>query len=45
VEITRGDHLTLTNYYESDHLRRIAGRSLGHIAALRRYWNAVADLL
>jgi probable F420-dependent oxidoreductase len=39
-------HLTLANYYESDHLHRIAGRSLGdHIAAMRRYWNAVADLL
>src|SRR4051794_38713072 len=31
--------------YESGHLHRIAGRSLGdHIAAMRRYWNAVADL-
>jgi probable F420-dependent oxidoreductase len=39
-------HLTLANYYESGHLHRIAGRSLGdHIAAMRRYWNAVADLL
>jgi probable F420-dependent oxidoreductase len=39
-------HLTLANYYESRHLRRIAGRTLAdHIAATRRYWNAVADLL
>src|SRR5271165_2836283 len=39
-------HLTLANYYESGHLHRIAGGSLGdHIAAMRRYWNAVADLL
>src|SRR2546429_3198101 len=39
-------HLTLANYYESGHLHRIAGRSLGdHIAAMQRYWNAVADLL
>jgi alkanesulfonate monooxygenase SsuD/methylene tetrahydromethanopterin reductase-like flavin-dependent oxidoreductase (luciferase family) len=39
-------HLTLANYYESGHLHRIAGCSLGdHIAATRRYWNAVADLL
>jgi hypothetical protein len=39
-------HLTLVNYYESGHLHRTAGRSLSdHIAAMRRYWNAVADLL
>ncbi|MBO0735523.1 MAG: LLM class F420-dependent oxidoreductase [Alphaproteobacteria bacterium] len=39
-------HLTLANYYESGHLHRIAGRSLDdHIAAMRRYWKAVADLL
>jgi probable F420-dependent oxidoreductase len=39
-------HLTLANYYESGHLHRIAGRSLAdHITAMRRYWNAVADLL
>jgi probable F420-dependent oxidoreductase len=39
-------HLTLANYYESGHLHRITGHSLGdHIAAMRRYWNAVADLL
>jgi hypothetical protein len=39
-------HLTLANYYQSGHLRRIEGRSLvDHIAAMRRYWNAVADLL
>ena len=39
-------HLTLANYYESGHLHRIQGRSLAdHIAAMRRYWNAVADLL
>ena len=39
-------HLTLANYYQSGHLLRIAGRSLAdHIAAMTRYWNAVADLL
>src|SRR3954467_11922383 len=39
-------HLTLANYYQSGHLRRIEGRSLAdHIAAMRRYWDAVADLL
>jgi alkanesulfonate monooxygenase SsuD/methylene tetrahydromethanopterin reductase-like flavin-dependent oxidoreductase (luciferase family) len=39
-------HLTLANYYESGHLHRIEGRSLGdHLAAMQRYWNAVADLL
>src|SRR5438067_1367807 len=39
-------HLTLANYYQSGHLRRIEGRSLSdHIAAMRCYWNAVADLL
>src|SRR5579884_1532328 len=39
-------HLTLANYYESGHLKRIAGRGLAdHLAAMRRYWNAVADLL
>jgi probable F420-dependent oxidoreductase len=39
-------HLTLANYYQSGHLKRIAGRSLAdHIAAMQRYWNAVADLL
>ena len=43
IGVTR---LTLANYYESGHLHRIAGRSLSdHIAAMRRYWNAVADLL
>jgi probable F420-dependent oxidoreductase len=39
-------HLTLANYYQSGHLRRIEGRSLAdHIVAMQRYWNAVADLL
>jgi probable F420-dependent oxidoreductase len=39
-------HLTLANYYQSGHLRRIDGHSLAdHIAAMTRYWNAVADLL
>jgi probable F420-dependent oxidoreductase len=39
-------HLTLANYYEGGHLQHIAGRSLGdHVAAMQRYWNAVADLL
>ena len=38
--------LTLANYHEGGHLHRIAGRSLGdHISAMRRYWDAVADLL
>ena len=33
-------------YYESGHLKRIAGRTMAdHLAAMRRYWNAVADLL
>jgi alkanesulfonate monooxygenase SsuD/methylene tetrahydromethanopterin reductase-like flavin-dependent oxidoreductase (luciferase family) len=39
-------HLTLANYYQSGHLQRIEGRTLAdHIDAMRRYWNAVADLL
>jgi hypothetical protein len=39
-------HLTLANYYEGGHLHRIAGRGLSdHLAAMQRYWNAVADLL
>jgi probable F420-dependent oxidoreductase len=39
-------HLTLANYYEGGHLRRIEGRSLAdHIAAMRRYREAVSDLL
>jgi probable F420-dependent oxidoreductase len=39
-------HLTLANYYEGGHLRRIADRSLAaHLAAMQRYWNAVCDLL
>ena len=39
-------HLTLANYYQSGHLKRIAGRSLAdHIAAMQRYWDVVADLL
>ena len=39
-------HLTLANYYEGGHLRRITGRSLAdHIAAMRRYREVVADLL
>jgi hypothetical protein len=39
-------HLTLANYHESGHLHRIAGRSISdHVAAMKRYWNAVADLL
>jgi probable F420-dependent oxidoreductase len=38
--------LTLTTYSGRGHLRRIAGHSLAdHINAIRRYWNAVADLL
>ncbi len=39
-------HLTLANYYQSGHLKRIAGRTLAdHIAAMQRYRKAVADLL
>src|SRR5437588_81534 len=39
-------HLTLANYYQSGHLRRIEGRSLSdHIGAMQHYWAAVADLL
>jgi len=39
-------HLTLANYYESGHLHRIEGCSLDdHIAAMKRYWSAVSDLL
>jgi probable F420-dependent oxidoreductase len=39
-------HLTLATYSGRGHLRRIAGRSLSdHLAAIKRYWNAVADLL
>ncbi|HEX4367125.1 MAG TPA: LLM class F420-dependent oxidoreductase [Rhodopila sp.] len=38
--------LTLATYSGRGHLRRIAGRSLkDHIVAIRRYWDAVADLL
>src|SRR5580700_2252937 len=39
-------HLTLATYSGRGHLRRIAGRSLAdHLVAIRRYWDAVADLL
>jgi hypothetical protein len=39
-------HLTLANYYQGGHMKRIAGNSLdAHIAAMRRYHGAVADLL
>ena len=39
-------HLTLGTYSGHGHLRRIAGRTLAdHLAAIKRYWNAVADLL
>jgi alkanesulfonate monooxygenase SsuD/methylene tetrahydromethanopterin reductase-like flavin-dependent oxidoreductase (luciferase family) len=39
-------HLTLGTYSGRGHLRRIPGRMLpDHLAAIRRYWNAVADLL
>ncbi|HEX3861642.1 MAG TPA: LLM class F420-dependent oxidoreductase [Stellaceae bacterium] len=39
-------HLTLATYSGRGHLRRIAGRTLpDHLAAIKRYWNAVADLL
>ena len=39
-------HLTLATYSGRGHLRRIPGRSLAdHLDAIKRYWNAVADLL
>ena len=39
-------HLTLGTYSGRGHLRRIAGRTLSdHLEAIRRYWNAVEDLL
>src|ERR1700757_1376977 len=39
-------HLTLGTYSGRGHLRRIEGRTLAdHLAAIKRYWNAVADLL
>ena len=39
-------HLTLATYSGRGHLRRIAGRTLSdHLDAIKRYWNAVADLL
>jgi hypothetical protein len=38
--------LTLGTYSGRGHLHRIPGRTLpDHLAAIRRYWNAVADLL
>jgi probable F420-dependent oxidoreductase len=38
--------LTLVTYSGRGHLRRIGGRSLrDHIDTIRRYWDAVADLL
>jgi probable F420-dependent oxidoreductase len=39
-------HLTLGTYSGRGHLRRIDGRTLAdHLVAIKRYWNAVADLL
>ena len=39
-------HLTPGTYSGRGHLRRIDGRTLAdHLAAIKRYWNAVADLL
>jgi probable F420-dependent oxidoreductase len=39
-------HLTLGTYSGRGHLRRIGGRTLAdHLAAIKRYWSAVADLL
>jgi hypothetical protein len=38
-------HITLSTNYQRNHHRRIESRSLqGHLAALDRYRNAVADL-
>jgi hypothetical protein len=39
-------HLTLATYSGRGHLRRITGKSPSdHLNAIKRYWNAVADLL
>ena len=39
-------HITLVTYSGRGHLRRIEGRKLvDHLAAIKRYWNAVGDLL
>jgi hypothetical protein len=39
-------HLTLGTFSGRGHLRRIDGRTLAdHLAAIKRYWNAAADLL
>lgn len=39
-------HMTLVTYSGRGHLRRIDGRTLtDHLSAIKRYWNAVADLL
>ena len=39
-------HLTLGTYSGRGHLRRIDGRTLAdHLAAIKRYWIAVAELL
>jgi probable F420-dependent oxidoreductase len=39
-------HLTLATYSGRGHLRRIPGKSPSdHLSAIKRYWNAVADLL
>lgn len=39
-------NLTLVTYSGRGHLRRIEGRKLvDHLAAIKRYWNAVGDLL
>jgi hypothetical protein len=46
LEICGVTHLTLGTYSGRGHLRRIDGRTLAdHLAAIKRYWNAVADLL
>ncbi|MBO0710040.1 MAG: LLM class F420-dependent oxidoreductase [Acetobacteraceae bacterium] len=38
--------LTLATYSGRGHLRRIEGRTLAHhLTAIRRYWDAIADLL
>jgi hypothetical protein len=39
-------HLTLTTFFGRRHHKRIAGRTAAeHLAALRRYRDAVADVL
>jgi hypothetical protein len=46
LEIVWRHPVTLGTYSGRGHLRRIDGRTLAdHLAAIKRYWNAVADLV